>query len=77
MVCQGSIYTADKQVSAKAVKHDRSTRINANVCSIDNTHLGHDQKRINFSFWDVVTPDAADGASAEGLTLCSPRPRSQ
>lgn len=23
------------------------------MCSIDNTHLGHDQKRIKFSFWDV------------------------
>lgn len=51
---------------AKAVNHDRSTRINANVCSIDNTHLGHDQKRIIFSFWD---------ASSHLMLLTELRPR--
>lgn len=64
LACQGSICAGDY------LKYDHSTRMNANVCSI-TTLLDHDQKSIIFLGY-VITPDAADGASAEGLSLCPP-----
>lgn len=61
-----------QRLLARVVGHDRSTEMNANVCTVLLVLVS--TRREYFFGGHTVTLDAADGASAEGLSLCPPRP---